>query len=238
MSFLICFVVVALLSVALRRPIRKAPWVFYIVCILFDVVLLSTRYISLPYEIVPAVSFLMQRGNLGMALFAVVMLIGVFPRKGKVSQWLRPIRAELSIMASLLIAGHMVMYVQSYLPRVISGGVVKGNVLWSFGIAVVLLFLVVVLGVTSFRFVKRFMNARNWKRLQRLAYVFYLLVFVHLMLMLMPSALRGNEVAVIQVAVYVVFFVAYFAFRIVRAVVDSRDKVDLAETVKDQGFMS
>lgn len=236
MSFLICFAVVSVVSVLLRKPVHRVSWAFYAACILLDVLALSMRAVSLPHWLVPCVSFLMQRGNLGMALFALVMLIGVFPRGGRVSKWLRPIRAELSIMACLLIAGHMVLYIQTYLPRLVSGAGMKGNVMASFFLACALLALVVVLGVTSFRFVKRHMKARSWKKLQSLAYLFYALVFVHLMLMLVPSALRGSSVAVVQVTVYTAFFVAYVVARAYRAVVDKREKIDLAQTIKDQGF--
>ena len=237
MSFLICFALAAVLSVLLRKPIKSVPWAFYLVCVALDVLLLAMRSFTLPQAIMPALSMLMQRGNLAMALFAVVMYIGVLPREGQIALWLRSIRAELSIMASILIAGHMVLYMQTYIPRFLSGAMVKGNVMASFVIAVILLVLVLLLGVTSFRFVKRLMTPQGWKRLQTLAYGFYALVFVHLMLMLVPSAMRGQQVAVISVAVYCVVFIAYFALRIWRAVVDKKANVDLAETVRDQGFV-
>ncbi|MFQ8866773.1 MAG: hypothetical protein ACLR67_00475 [Eggerthella lenta] len=56
-----------------------------------------------------------------------------------------------------------------------------------------LLVLLLVLGVTSFGFVKKHMRTESWKRLQRWAYVFFGLVYVHLMLMLAPAASRGGR---------------------------------------------
>lgn len=79
-----------------------------------------------------------------------------------------------------------------------------------------------VLGVTSFGFVKKHMRTESWKRLQRWAYVFFGLVYVHLMLMLAPAASRGGEAALVTVAVYTVVFGAYAVLRVRRAFVDRR----------------
>ncbi len=89
-------------------------------------------------------------------------------------------------------------------------------------VALALLVLLLVLGVTSFGFVERRMRTESWKRLQRWAYVFFGLVYVHLMLMLAPAASRGGEAALVTVAVYTVVFGAYAVLRVRRAFVDRR----------------
>ena len=58
-----------------------------------------------------------------------------------------------------------------------------------------LVVLLVVLGVTSFAFVKRQMSTASWKKVQKLAYPFFGLVYVHPLLMLLPSALHGGLAA-------------------------------------------
>ncbi len=221
-----------------RAPIRKAPWVFYVLAILLDLLLLANWTTTLPVWLVKILSPLMQKGGLGVAFFILVMWIGVFPRSGTISKAFRPIRGELSIIACLLIAGHMVIYLMAYIPRVFGTGAVKPAVMSAFVIACLLLVLILVLGFTSFRFVKRHMHARTWKKLQSWAYVFYALVLAHVLLMIGPSALAGNERSVIAAIFYGITFGGYIVARIVRAVVDNREKVDLAETVMDQGFES
>lgn len=99
------------------------------------------------------------------------------------------------------------MYLASYAPRL--GGAMGANVLSALVVALALLVLLLVLGVTSFGFVKKHMRTESWKRLQRWAYVFFGLVYMHLMLMLAPAASRGGEAALITVAVYTVVFGAY-----------------------------
>ena len=65
------------------------------------------------------------------------------------------------------------------------------------------------------------MKAASWKRVQRLAYPFYLLTYVHLAL-LMPSAAAGNDVAVLSIAVYSVVMGAYVVLRLRKAFADRR----------------
>ena len=83
-------------------------------------------------------------------------------------------------------------------------------------LALALFALLVVLGVTSFNVVKKRMKKETWKRVQLLAYPFWGLVYVHLLLMLVPSALRGGAPAQMAVAVYSVVFVGYAVLRIRR----------------------
>lgn len=237
MTFLITLIAVVVFAIALRKPIAKAPWAFYLVALLLDVALIVSQTQVLPLQARLAIAYLMQRGGLGVAFFVLVMYIGVLPRAGTASKWLRPIRAELSIIACILIAGHMAVFLPSYAPLLFAGKLAKGNVIGALIVALCLLALVVVLGITSFRFVKRHMTAQTWRKIQRFAYLFYALVFVHLMLMLAPAASAGNADTVVTVVVYCVVFVAYTILRIYRAQVDRRDKIDLVQTIKDQGFI-
>lgn len=84
------------------------------------------------------------------------MYIGVFAKGSKVHQWLKPVRSELSIIACILACGHMAVYLGSYAPRL--GGTLGVNVVSALVVALALLVLLLVLGVTSFAFVKRRMR--------------------------------------------------------------------------------
>lgn len=237
MRFLIMLIAMAALAIVLRTHIKRHPMVFYVICLAFNALLLANVTIGLPTIMREILSVIMRRGGLGTALFVVVMYIGATPRASKVSRWLRPIRAELSIMACILILGHVVMYLMAYVPVLAAGRMPKTNVFVSFIIAMVLLVLLIALGGTSFRFVKRHMKARDWKKLQRCAYVFYTLVYVHLMIMLLPAALRGSHVATENVVVYTVIFAVYAALRIRRALSDRRQNIDVTASIIDQGFI-
>ena len=101
------------------------------------------------------------------------------------------------------------------------------NLAVSFVISGVLLVLFVMLLVTSFNAVKRHMHAKTWKNVQRWAYVFFGLMYVHLAVILMPPALSGKETAMISMTVYTIVFAAYAILRIRRTVVEMKKARDL-----------
>lgn len=216
MEFLAVLAIVSALCYVLRSPIRKAPGVLYAVCFAMVVLFAAGSFFELPVVVEEVLFLFVHKCTLAMALFAVVMFVGVFPRESVVSHALRPIRTELSIAACIMALGHMFFYLSAYLPRVLSGGVLAGGVGASFAVAIVLFVLLLVLGVTSFSLVKRQMSADAWRRLQKFAYLFYGLIYVHLVLMLTPAALAGSAAAMVDVAVYTALFGAYAVLRVVR----------------------
>lgn len=220
MDFLLVFICAVAATFALRNPIKKAPVAFYILAVAVSVLFIAAEFFPMPRAVWSALFLLVQKCMLALALFAVVMFIGVFSRDSRAGRWLRPIRAELSIIAWILSLGHMAVYLASYLPRL--GGVNKGAVMISFVVALVLFALLLVLGVTSFNVVKKRMKKDTWKRVQMLAYPFFGLVYLHLMLMLLPPALHGGAAAQVSVAVYSVLFAAYALLRVRRAMIDRK----------------
>lgn len=222
MTFAIVLVCTVAACFALRNPLKTCPTAFYVLAIAVDVVFIGGSFWGMPRGVWSVFFILIQKCLLPLALFVVVMYIGVLPRQSRPYMWLKAVRAELSIVAWILSLGHMAVYMVTYLPRLLTGGRMDLNVVASFAVAVVLLVLLLVLGVTSFNFVKKRMHTDTWKKVQKLAYPFFLLVYVHLLLMLAPSALHGGIAATTSVAVYSVAFLAYIALRSVRAVKDHR----------------
>lgn len=221
MKFLVVLLCTVVAVFALKKPIKKYPVLFYAIAVALDVLFVCNSYVLFPQFVSSALTLLVHKCTLSLALFTVVMYIGVFAQGSKVKTYLLPIRAELSIIAWILSLGHMVVYLMSYVPQ-LSHGVehMNGVVLGSLAVALVLFALLLVLGVTSFAFVKRSMKLHTWKRVQMLAYPFFMLVYVHLLLMLLPAALRGGAAAQASVAVYSVVFVGYIALRLYRAAKD------------------
>lgn len=231
MTFLMVFAVTVAACLALRAPLHKWPVAFYALAVAADVAYIAGIEGLLPRAVMSPLTLLMGKCMLSLALFVVVMYIGVFAKGSRVHQWLKPVRAELSIIACILACGHMAVYLASYAPRL--GGAMGANVLSALVVALALLVLLLVLGVTSFGFVKKHMRTESWKRLQRWAYVFFGLVYVHLMLMLAPAASRGGEAALVTVAVYTAVFGAYAILRVRRALVDRRIEASVAARVPE-----
>lgn len=222
MDFLIVLVVAVAASLLLRGPLHKVPVLFYGLAVAADVAYIVGIEGLLPRAVMGPLTLLMGKCMVSLALFVVVMYIGVFAKGSRVHQWLKPVRAELSIVACILACGHMAVYLGSYLPRLDSS--LDANVLSALGVALALLVLLLVLGVTSFNVVKKRMRTETWKRVQRWAYAFFGLTYVHLMLMLAPAATRGGQAALASVAVYTVVFGVYAILRLRRASLDRREE--------------
>ncbi len=222
MTFMIVLAVSIAACFALRNPVKACPFAFYALAVAVDVLFVAGSFFDMPRDVWSVLFALVQKCMLSLALFVVVMYIGVLNRDGRLCQWLKPIRSELSIIAWILSLGHVVVYATTYLPRAAAGSSFNPNVAASFAVAIVLLVLLLVLGITSFNAVKKRMHTEAWKKLQRLAYPFFMLTYVHLLLMLAPSALHGGIAAQASVAVYSVVFLAYAALRPARALADRR----------------
>lgn len=218
MRFIVALVLSLALIWACAKPLKKHPVPFYVGAIALVSLYVWGTSVSIRGEAWSMLQPLMQRCALAFLLFSIVMFVGVFGEKSALRVRLTPIRRQLSILGCIFAAGHIVFYGSSYVPRLSSA--FSGNLAFSLGLAALITALMVVLCVTSFQIVKHGMSATVWKRVQRLAYPFYLLMYVHLALLLMPSALAGNQVAVISIAVYSVIVGAYTVLRVARALGD------------------
>ena len=182
--------------VGLAAPsIRRTPVLWYGVALALDFVYAYGMIVGLPPGVLQLLTPLVQRGMLATSLFVVVMYCGVFPEHS----------APRRLIARVLL---------------MRANVLSGNQLASLIIALALAALLVVLGVTSIRAVKRRMRAASWKNLQRLAYGFFGLIYVHEVLILYPAAFKGSGDAAATLAVSTVVFGAYGVLRIARYLKD------------------
>lgn len=215
MRFLLAVVVCFALVVLLAKPLKRFPVPFY--CAALGFVALYWFGVSTNVTGVWWTWFmpLMQRCALAFLLFTIVMFVGVLGDSSPLRARLMPIRRQLSILGCIFALGHLAFYGVSYVPRL--GSAFAGNLGFSLALAAVLVALMTVLLVTSFQVVKRRMNAARWKGVQRLAYPFYLLTYVHLVLLLAPSAFAGRDAAIVSLVVYTVVVATYVVLRVRRA---------------------
>lgn len=218
MRFIVALLISFVLVIACAKPLKKYPVPFYLGAIALVGVYFWGVQTSVHNEVWSYFQPLMQRCALAFLLFSVVMFVGVLDEKSRLRTHLMPIRRQLSILACIFAVGHIVFYGSSYLMRL--SGAFNANLVFSLGLAAVITVLMAVLGITSFQVVKHGMTAAAWKRIQKLAYPFYLLIYVHLLLLLAPSAAAGNSVAVLSVVVYSVVTGAYVVLRLRKALAD------------------
>lgn len=218
--------VIAIAFVALfRRVIKAAPIAFYALATLAVIFYLYGAVYGLPAWLWKTVMFLLQKNIFAIALFAIVMFIGVLPNDSALRKALMPIRGELSIVACILSIGHMLVFGYAYFGRMLDEGsslpVIYLTASFS---ALALACIMLPLLLTSFRTIRSCMSSHAWKRVQWLAYPFFVLTFVHIFLFIAPSSLQGGAGAAFNVLVYGFVFVCYLVLRGRKAVLETRSQ--------------
>jgi uncharacterized protein with FMN-binding domain len=126
-----------------------------------------------------------------------------------------PIRGELSILAAILTLGHNVGYGKTYFVRLFTDAESMGtSQLVASVLTVAMLLIVLPLTVLSFPSVRRRLQPKRWKSIQRLAYGFYALLYVHVMVLCVPQARMGRSGYLLNVAVYSLVFIGYAVCRV------------------------
>ena len=233
MIYLLIQLAVAALCVFAYRSIRRHSMWYYAGAIALVALFFYGHFFGLPEVIWRPLYYTLKQCMLGMAFFVVVMYVGALPPTHKITRNLRSIRGEMSIIAWILCLGHLV-YLVAIPPMVdialrihfIMPAAAIGMVL-----SIILVILLAVLGVTSFRSVKKHMKNRAWKAVQWWAYPFYAITYVHLMLMLGPSLAQGSIFPILTATVYTLLFGGYLVLRVRRIMIDKAVKVVKAEQV-------
>lgn len=220
MRFLFATLIVFIIIFILSPFLKRFPLPFYIVIVGFDTLyaygVLQNSTGLFWSQFLP----LMQRCTLAFLLFSVVMFTGALKDGSSLKTHLLPLRQQLSIIASILCFCHVVFYLASYLPRITS--VLSSNVLFSIALSLFLAFLLVILFVTSFSQIKKRMSADHWKKIQKLAYPFYILTYFHLALLLFPGVLAGKDTAILGFVIYTIIIALYVILRTRRWLLDNK----------------
>jgi DMSO/TMAO reductase YedYZ heme-binding membrane subunit len=105
---------------------------------------------------------------LGIGLLIIVMFVGVLP-KTKLVQNLYTIRTEMSVIGATILVGHSFEYLYRYKDLVAPADGHAFNISWllMYGILCpILLALLILPWITSFRVLRKRMKASTWKKLQ------------------------------------------------------------------------
>lgn len=222
LSALISVAVVAVVAFPLGGLLKKRPLPFYIVAVLLVGAYLFYKFEGFYVAGLQPVVGIVSKGYLACTLLAVVMFIGVLDETSAARRRLQPIRAELSIMSFILILGHAIAYLPSYLPRL---GIIfssRLNLAFSISVAMLLVVVFAILAATSLRVLRTKMPYRIWKGIQRMSYLMVALLYLHIVLALGRSAFVGAGSGSVKfaLAVYTVVVVVYAVLRVRKALRD------------------
>ncbi len=159
-----------------------------------------------------------SKGAFSTALFIIVMYMAVLPNGSAAIKRLLPIRAELSILASILTLAHNAAFGKYYFVQLFTNpSSLAAPRLIAAICSVIMICIMLPLFITSFRSIRRRMNPKRWKRLQRAAYAFYALIYIHVMLLNVSAHQSGRSGYVLNILLYSLIFFAYAALRIRKA---------------------
>ena len=226
MLFLFALAIALTVAFLLDKPLKKHPAVFYITAAVLTAatIVIKRSDVSISNEFVRDYLLAMfTRGALGGAFWAVVMWAGALPNGSAPIKKLMPIRGELSITAAILTLSHVITYGIQYISDIIRDRTGSGDAFRDFVITsivcLIMVLIMIPLTVMSFKTIRRNMNARTWKKIQRTAYIFYALIFVHIIVLFVPKAQNGRDGYFLSVLVYSAVFIGYAAMRIRKAFV-------------------
>jgi len=125
-------------------------------------ILLNSNPISTP----------IMQGYIGLALFFLVMIASSLKPKSNIRKKLMGLRKHYSVLGFITITPHALYYFFDFL--------FNDGVFTPFGILAYLI--MIPLFITSFITIRKKMKPKHWKNLQRLAYISYFLLLIHLLL--------------------------------------------------------
>ena len=230
MLFIISLIIALFTAFILDKPLKKCPAAFYITAAVLTVasIVVTQSDITVSSRLVrDYVIGIFSRGALGAAFWAVVMWTGALPNGAAPIKKLMTIRGELSITAAVLTLAHIVTFGMQYIRNLINGRTGSGDAyrdfIITFMLSIAMTLIMLPLTVMSFKAVRKKMNAKTWKRIQRLAYLFYAMIYIHIMVLFVPKAQKGREGYFLSVLVYSAVFIGYAVLRARKAYVSKKE---------------
>lgn len=219
MLLIISLIIVSLFIYFLKDSLKKHAGIYYIGAAVISIAVFLIGFLPMPLFLKNNILGIFAKGSLGTAMFVAVMYAGALPKGSKLIAQLMKIRGELSITAAILVLCHNFTYGITYFKMLfIKPEALSATQFTAAIISLVLIIIMIVLTVTSFQAVRKKMKAKKWKQLQRTAYVFYGLMYVHIMLINIPYARLGLGTYIANVVIYSIVFLGYAAMRIAKAV--------------------
>ena len=219
MLLIISLIIVSLFIYFLKDSLKKHAGIYYIGAAVISIAVFLIGFLPMPLFLKNNILGIFAKGSLGTVMFVAVMYAGALPKGNKLIAPLMKIRGELSITAAILVLCHNFTYGMTYFRMLFTKtSLLSATQLAAAVISLVLIAIMLVLTVTSFPSVRKKMQAKKWKQLQRTAYVFYGLMYVHIMLINIPYARLGLGTYIANVVIYSIVFLGYAAMRIAKAV--------------------
>ena len=213
MKLICCMIVVLALFWFLSKKTKNPDVGLYIGSIVLALVSVLVPSKSLPAPLSYFFVQILQRGVLAGALFIWVMVASVWP-KGEIKTVTMKMRAQMAICASLLTIIHNFSYGKKYFVLLFTGAKMLPYQVIATCFSLIMILLLIPLTVTSFKSVRKKMKPKFWKKLQSLSYIFYGLLFAHIVMIFSGPIHMGKVSYIFDLLVYAIIYIAYLVLRI------------------------
>lgn len=184
--FIIVFSVLAFFQ---GKFIRKHNVVLYILFTILSIGSFITRY-KIPF------TEPFNQGYIGLSFLYIVMMAGALNDSSSLRKKLMGVRREYSIIGFILITPHGLKYLIEFL---------QGDIRFEW-LGVIPYVIMIPLFITSFMIIRKRFTFQTWKNIQKFAYLVYILIFIHLIIV----------AEIPNLAVYIVLFVPYIILKLVK----------------------
>ncbi len=215
MLFFISMILAIAFVVLLNKPIKKYSNVFYIVSAVISF-LVAMGWLNSENQFINSYMFsLFKRAAFSTGLWVIIMWAGALKNGSKPLKIIMPIRGELSIIASILSLGHNISFGKFYFKSLfISPQILNSYQLVAAVSSVILIIIMVPLAIISFPRIRKKMPAKKWKKYQRTAYIFYVVLYIHIFAILLASSQAGKSGYFLNIFLYSAVFLGYMVWRI------------------------
>lgn len=215
MNLIVGLIAITLFYILFANIIKKYPVLFYMatyILIIPVVLYYETKfYREMPIWFTKYVMDIFRRGIFSTVTFMIVMFLGVVTTHNKYTRKLMSIRGEMSIIGCFAALCHNVAFGIRYFVEFFTNSS-KMNIYTKTAtiISLILITMMVLLMITSFKCVRKRMKPKNWKNLQKLAYPFFYLIYIHLMVLFMHKP----EKHMLSIALYTFIYLLYTILRL------------------------
>ncbi len=216
MLFLIALVIAVSFSLLCAPVLRKKPLPFYIAAAVLSAAVVILAQYRIENELVQKyILALFSKGAVATAFWCVVMFAGALPQKSALRKRLIPSRGELSIFSALLTLSHIVTYAVIYIKRLLNPDFdPQTDFIVTCAVVILLMCIMIPLTIMSFKKVRSRMKPKTWKNIQRAAYLFFALIYVHVLVLYVPRAIRGTDGYLLTVMTYTAVWTLYLVMRL------------------------
>ncbi|NMF05669.1 ferric reductase-like transmembrane domain-containing protein [Clostridium beijerinckii] len=221
MIFICTLILVTILSLLLTSSIKKHYYLYYslatgiaIITSFYEILRITSN--AKLEGVILTLEKTSIRGLISVSFFILVMYAGALNQKWTITKKLRSIRAELAIIGAIMLLPHGIVYFIRFiilkLPKIINEGSFPVLYLSYIAVGLIGFIIMIPLLITSFKKIRRKMQGKQWKRIQRWAYLFYFLAYLHVLLIL----LNEKEIDWVRLISYTIVFISYMGLKLLK----------------------